>query len=56
MNGLFGRYDFLLHLTMENFALVYGTLCRSKIAGYSADASNPMDDDKIGRASCRERV
>lgn len=46
MNGLFGRYDFLLHLTMENFALVYGTLCRSKIAGYSADASNPMDDDK----------
>lgn len=34
MEGLFGRYDFLLELSMREFSQIYSTLCTSKIAGY----------------------
>lgn len=33
MTGLFGRYDFLIYLSMEDFALIYPALCKSKIVG-----------------------
>ncbi len=31
MEGLFGRYDFLLHIPMEEFACLYSALCKSKL-------------------------
>lgn len=31
--GLFGRYDYLLRLSMEEFAEIYGVLCESKVVG-----------------------
>lgn len=34
MEGLFGRYDFLLELSMREFSQIYSTLCTSKIVGY----------------------
>lgn len=46
MDGLFGRYDFLLHLSMDEFAQIYGTLCASKITGCNADGSDFEDDDE----------
>lgn len=33
MSGLFGRYDFLVHLTMEEFSQIYPILCKSKTIG-----------------------
>lgn len=33
MSGLFGRYDFMVHLTMEEFARIYPVLCKSKVLG-----------------------
>lgn len=35
MEGLFGRYDFLLYLSMNEFADIYPTLCKSKIVGWN---------------------
>lgn len=35
MEGLFGRYDFLLYLSMKEFANIYPTLCKSKIVGWN---------------------
>ncbi len=43
MEGLFGRYDFLLQMPMCSFAQIYTTLCASKITGgktKSADSAN----------------
>lgn len=33
MEGLFGRYDFLILLSMEEFSKLYAVLCESKIVG-----------------------
>lgn len=33
MDGLFGRYDFLVRLNMEEFAQIYPVLCKSKVIG-----------------------
>ena len=33
MAGLFGRYDFMLYMTMEEFGAVYSILCASKLVG-----------------------
>lgn len=45
MEGLFGRYDFLLHLSMREFAEIYGVLCTSKVAGKRYGESSSLDDD-----------
>ena len=37
MEGLFGRYDFLLYLSMPEFAEIYPTLCKSKIVGWDKE-------------------
>ena len=34
LRGLFGRYDYLLRLSMKEFADIYTILCESKIIGY----------------------
>lgn len=40
MDGLFGRYDFMVHLDMEEFAKVFPVLCKSKMVGINrADES-----------------
>lgn len=46
MDGLFGRYDFLLYLSMEEFAQIYDTLCASKIIGCKENVA-PGDDEGI---------
>lgn len=33
MDGLFGRYDFMINFTMEEFAQIFPTLCKSKLFG-----------------------
>ncbi|MDE5931411.1 MAG: hypothetical protein K2H40_02870, partial [Lachnospiraceae bacterium] len=33
MSGLFGRYDFLLYLSMKDFTVIYPALCKRKIIG-----------------------
>lgn len=37
MSGLFGRYDFSMTLSMEEFAQIYPTLCESKIGGRTSE-------------------
>ncbi|MDE5757127.1 MAG: hypothetical protein K2H85_00800 [Allobaculum sp.] len=45
MDGLFGRYDFLLYFSMDEFAQIYDILCESKIIGTREKASDPRDDE-----------
>lgn len=40
MEGLFGRYDFLLQMPMKDFSYIYATLCASKIAGKQAKSAS----------------
>lgn len=47
MDGLFGRYDFLLHLTMKDFSKLYSTLCKSKIVGCKVENSDPTNDESL---------
>ncbi len=37
MAGLFGRYDFLIYMSMADFADIYATLCKSKIDGFKGE-------------------
>lgn len=45
MEGLFGRYDFLLQLSMNEFSQIYSTLCTSKIAGHQNNQSNSANNN-----------
>lgn len=45
MTGLFGRYDFLLHMSMENFSQIYDTLCKSKIDGFISEDTYKTDEN-----------
>lgn len=44
MEGLFGRYDFLLQLSMRDFSQIYTTLCVSKIIGNRGGGISHADD------------
>lgn len=47
MEGLFGRYDFLLQIPMKDFAQIYATLCASKIAGKKSKPASPEDYENM---------
>lgn len=47
MEGLFGRYDFLIYISMEEFSQIFSTLCKSKIMGKKSEESNPDNDNEI---------
>ncbi len=41
VNGLFGRYDLVVQINMEEFTKIYKNLCKNK-AGYTADDTEDM--------------
>lgn len=47
MTGLFGRYDFLIYLPMEDFARIYPALCKSKIVGGSSGIRKQNSNKKV---------
>lgn len=53
MDGLFGRYDFMVHLNMEEFAKVFPTLCKSKIAGINRTDATGGGADTLADLLCR---
>ncbi|MBD5552283.1 MAG: hypothetical protein HDQ96_14100 [Lachnospiraceae bacterium] len=44
MEGLFGRYDFLILLSMEEFSKLYAVLCESKIIGDKSASFSKIGD------------
>lgn len=45
MEGLFGRYDFLLYLSMSEFSDLYPILCKSKIIGWNPEDQQDIKND-----------
>lgn len=45
--GLFGRYDFLVKITIVQFAELYPTLCKSKMLGYDHPDVEEIPDSAI---------
>ncbi|MCH5339939.1 MAG: hypothetical protein J1E01_00595 [Acetatifactor sp.] len=44
VKGLFGRYDYLLHIGIEEFAKVYPVLCAKKVGSKSEDMAYDPED------------